>query len=1031
MKIAHRRWPLPLLYTLAFGLIAALSFGVFALANRTLIWNMDGITQHYPVMIELHKLLTQQGLLGVTGWSWTLGLGADKLTTLAYYVLGDPFAYVLALFPLRDLETGYGLFIVFRLYATGLAFLWLAKRYHFRPFSQLLGALAYAFTGYSLMVGVHHPFFLMPMIWLPLLFLGIDQLYRSGRWALLGSVTGLAVLSNFYFAYILGLGSLGYALIHYWTVKAAGKLGLSLGALIRRCVAAAVSGVLLAGVLLWPSVLMMSQSTRAAATFANGLWHYPLSYYLKLGNAILTTGNVLSYWAILGISSLGFLGCVYVLSHWRDYRPLALTLGLMIIGLGIPAVAATFNVLSTPSNRWLLLAAVPVNLALMVLVDHLAELTLRDRWWLGGATGALLLGVYLSNGGTFDNPGRNLLTYGLLLATVGVIMASAQQPVRITRVLLGGLLGVNLITNAWGYYDPNAGRQATQQLRRQDATRYLDEYYDGAQTVPQADPVFYRASTLPNYNLMRTVGNNFTMRHDLHGIMSYFSVENGYVGRFSQDLQNAQYAMNSPVTQADNRTTFNHLLGVKYLFARQDQLDQHVATPYGYRATKRQFHERPVYGLSNGTGTRVMTTDLAFPLVYSQPRALSLAQWRRLSAPDRERSLTQAAVVTRRPTPVAAAKYRSVKRNLAYTVTAQTAPVIDSFNKVVQYRLQQANAGQKGNLNQKQTANFGATLQQPDLKPNQDGLISDAQMRQYAPMVRLRAHQAALERVLLKNQHIIDHTQRVNAHGLRQMTSDAQGHPISYTLTITVPKKAMGSELYLELNGIQATKLTTRDRLQAHDNTSVLGLTPRSALTKLNDWRQAVSDPDLGDYWVTAKTRNQSKAFSQFGLDNLSDYEPKHRVLLNLGYSRQKRQTIDITFNTTRQLSFKSVKLMAMPFNRNYDRQVHAVQRRSLQAGRIQNNRITGMLRLKRAGVLTTSIPYSSGWRLTVDGRPVKTQVVNDGFVGAQLDAGHHRIKLTYHTPGLRLGILATVIGLGWLGLQALRERRPAEEAKP
>lgn len=1029
MKIAHHRWPLPLVYTLAFGLIAALSFGVFTLANRTLIWNLDGITQHYPVMIELHKLLTQHGLLGVTGWSWTLGLGADKLTTLAYYVLGDPFAYILALVPLRNLEMGYGIFVVLRLYTTGLAFLWLAHHYHFRPFSQLLGALAYAFTGYSLMVGVHHPFFLLPMIWMPLLFLGIDHLYRSGRWAFLGSVTGLAVLSNFYFAYILGLGSLGYALIHYWTVKSAGKLGLKPGALVRRCLAAAVSGVCLAGVLLWPSILMMSHSTRAASTFANGLWFYPLSYYLKLGNAILTTGNVLSYWAILGISSLGFLGCIYVLVHWRHYRQLALTLGLIVVGLGVPAVAALFNVLSTPSNRWLLLAAVPVNLALMTLMDHLAELTVSDRWWLSGAAVALLVGVYISNGGTLDNPGRNLITYGFLLATTVVVMASAQQPVRLTRVLLGSLLGLNLVTNAWGYYDPNAGSQATQQLRRQDATRYLNDYYDGAQTVPQADPVFYRTSTLPNYNLMRTVGNNFTMRHDLHGIMSYFSVENGYVGRFSQDLQNAQYAMNSPVTQADNRSTLNHLLGVKYLFARQDQLKNHVATPYGYHASKKVFQERPVYGLSNGTGTQVMTTDLAFPLVYSQPRALSQAQWRRLSAPDRERSLVQAAVVDQRKPKVAAATYHSVKRTLAYTVTAQTAPVIDSVNKVVQYRLQQANAGQKGNLNQKQTANFGATLKQPDLKPNQAGLISDAQMRQYAPMVRLKANRAALKKVLRQNQHIVAHTQRVNAHGLRQMTSDAQGHPISYTLTITVPKKAMGSELYLELNGIRAQKLTTHDRLQAHDNTSILGLTPRSALTKLNDWRQAVSDPDLGDYWVTAKTRNQSKAFSQFGLDNLSDYEPKHRVLLNLGYSRQKRQTVDITFNTTRQLSFKSVKLIAMPFNQNYDRQVAAVQRRGLQAGRVQNNRITGKLTLARAGVLTTSIPYSTGWRLTVDGRPVKTQVVNDGFVGAQVTAGQHRITLTYRTPGLLVGSLATLVGLGWLMLQAWRERRLTDES--
>ena len=105
------------------------------------------------------------------------------------------------------LEAGFGWAIILRLYATGLAFLALAKRYAFKPSSRLLGAITYAFTGYSLMVGVHHPFFLLPMIWLPLLFVGIDRIHTA-RVGLLALMTGVTILSNFYFAYILGLGSL-------------------------------------------------------------------------------------------------------------------------------------------------------------------------------------------------------------------------------------------------------------------------------------------------------------------------------------------------------------------------------------------------------------------------------------------------------------------------------------------------------------------------------------------------------------------------------------------------------------------------------------------------------------------------------------------------------------------------------------------------------------------------------------------------------------------------------------------------------
>lgn len=266
MKIARHRWPLWLLYTIAFAVIAAASFGVLALANRTLIWNMDGVNQHYPLMRTFHQILYRQGLGGVAGWSWTFGLGADKLTTLAYYVLGDPFAYVLALLPLHLMEGGYGLMVILRLYAAGLAFLAFSRCYTVTPGSRLLGTLTYTFTGYSLMIGVHHPFFILPMLWFPLLLLGIERVFAGKGWRWLGLFTGLAVLSNFYFAYILGLGSLCYAVIRYFSLRAQGRLAVKFRTLCWQLVVAAVTGLLLAGVLLVPAGVMMLQSTRTLST---------------------------------------------------------------------------------------------------------------------------------------------------------------------------------------------------------------------------------------------------------------------------------------------------------------------------------------------------------------------------------------------------------------------------------------------------------------------------------------------------------------------------------------------------------------------------------------------------------------------------------------------------------------------------------------------------------------------------------------------------------------------------------------------
>ncbi|AKP64186.1 glycosyltransferase [Levilactobacillus koreensis JCM 16448] len=1024
MKFKNHRLPVWLLYTASFVVIATLSFGVLSLAGRTFIWDMDGIAQHYPIMHEFQRLLHHGGLGSLTGWSWTFGIGADKLTTLAYYVLGDPFAYLLALLPTKMLETGYGWMVIARLYVSGLAIIPLAKQYHFRPSSQWLGALAYAFTGYSLMVGVHHPFFLLPMIFFPLLLVGINRILEGHSWTLLGLITGITVLSNFYFAYILGLGSLIYLLIRWRHCQTAGTLKIKGWQVLLRSILAAVGGLLVSGILILPSALMMLSSTRTNGTFANGLTLYPISYYLQLGNTVLTTGNALNYWAVLGISSLSFLGCIYVLRHFRTYRYLAGTLVLCAVGLLFPAVAAFFNVFSTPSNRWLLLVAVPVTLALMTLFDHFNELEPRDGWWLLGGSLALLLVVYAGNGFIFNNDARNFVSYGFLLVVTLLAVASSRVPSRWLKLLAGLVVGLNLISNAWGYTDVNVTSRANQQLRQGDATRYMQGYFDHADRDIAQGNNFSRVSSTSAYNLFQTVGNNMTMAHQLRGVMSYFSVQNGAVGAFSKDVQNAQFAMNSPLGQLDGRSSLNHLLGVKELFTRQDQLDEKTALPYGYHVTKKDYPEVPVYSLSNGTGTRILKTSLNLPLVYSQPKILTSYQWDQLDAVDKERSLTQAAVVDSGKG-LTQANYQSPKKVLDYTVAVDQKPVIDSANKVVSYRLAQAAAGQKSILNSKQRKTYGPKITVPKIETDSDGLMSKANKDKYASAVKLEQNQQALDYVLGQNKRILANNQAINKTGLHQMTSDAQGHRLTYTLTLDQPQLAQGAELYLEIDGISSEQLNAQRTVQQKANSAILGGQPRPTTTKINNWRNALLNPDLGSFWLTARTRNQSKSFAQMGVDKLSDYEPRRHALMNLGYSKAVRKTVKVTFHSTHQINFKSVRLVAMPFRSSYNQQIRRIQRRGLRAERVTNNRVSGTLKMKEAGIMTTSMPYSSGWRLTVDNRPVKTLEVNAGFVGAQLTAGKHQIVLAYETPGLWLGIDLTITGLVGLLIFAIIHNWP------
>ena len=84
-------------YTIMFAGLCLLVFSQFFFSGRSFVRNGDGLFQHIKALAYYGKWLRQilQGIvrdhrLSVPSWSFSLGLGADIVTTLHYYVIGDP-----------------------------------------------------------------------------------------------------------------------------------------------------------------------------------------------------------------------------------------------------------------------------------------------------------------------------------------------------------------------------------------------------------------------------------------------------------------------------------------------------------------------------------------------------------------------------------------------------------------------------------------------------------------------------------------------------------------------------------------------------------------------------------------------------------------------------------------------------------------------------------------------------------------------------------------------------------------------------
>lgn len=58
--------------------------------------------------------------------------------------------------------------------------------------------------------------------------------------------------------------------------------------------------------------------------------------------------------------------------------------------------------------------------------------------------------------------------------------------------------------------------------------------------------------------------------------------------------------------------------------------------------------------------------------------------------------------------------------------------------------------------------------------------------------------------------------------------------------------------------------------------------------------------------------------------------------------------------------------------------------------------------------VLLTTIPYSDGWKVTIDGKPAEATTALEGLLAVPISAGEHTVALTYRTPYLMTGLSLT-----------------------
>jgi len=168
----------------------------------------DQFTQYLPFYHHLYDVAKGNGSLF---YSWESGMGLNFWGTFAYY-LSSPISILIFLLPQTHLPEA---FILMTLTKTGLAGLtmcsYLVKIEGRQSLNSLMFSSMYALMSFA--IGYFFNIMWLDSLYLlPLVLLGIDQLFKKRYWLFTASLS-LLFISNFYMAYIVGLFAFLYFLV--------------------------------------------------------------------------------------------------------------------------------------------------------------------------------------------------------------------------------------------------------------------------------------------------------------------------------------------------------------------------------------------------------------------------------------------------------------------------------------------------------------------------------------------------------------------------------------------------------------------------------------------------------------------------------------------------------------------------------------------------------------------------------------------------------------------------------------------------
>ena len=618
-----------LFYTLAFSVVALALYLKFFTNGKSLVWSHDGVPQHLNSLAYYGKYLRKvlhtlfiEHKLSLPLWDMHIGYGSDILTTLHYSVIGDPLTLLSVFVPASKTEALYAFLIFLRIYLAGIAF----SRYSFyhknSKQATFMGTMIYIFAGWTIYAAMKHPYFANPMIYLPLILLGIDKIYKKQKpYVFIWSVA-LAGLSNFYFFYMLGIFMVLYAVFRYFDLfkdRSLKNIGKWLGIFAVYSVIA----VLIAAVILLPVILPVLGTDRFKAENYVPLFYDKIYYEKYLGCLI---GENMIQWGVAGYTAVSLAGVFVLFSKKKKYTALKAGFVLLNAFLLLPYAGHVLNGFSYVSNRWIWAYGMLIAYIFVKIYPELFTLSLKEKRRV-----FVLLLVYctLALLPEAARTQRNLMAMVLLSLSTFTVLSFGNifTKERNLTVMVSGFLIAGILFNMYYQYSYEKD--------------YLSEFTDSGEALEKLETGVDRAvlstkdPSVYRYDQMDTNSSeNSSMQMGTNSTAYYFSVASSSIANFFDEMH-----LNTPWEQhynnLDGRTILDRLASVKYFVVKKGE---ETDLPYGYTRLSGEAEKK-------GKTYLAYENEDALPLGYTYDSWISRDDYDKMSVTEKQQALLQGVVL--------------------------------------------------------------------------------------------------------------------------------------------------------------------------------------------------------------------------------------------------------------------------------------------------------------------------------------------------------------------------------------------------